>query len=168
MKAADDFLETISRSIERLMRHRPCGRLPLLERCSTCRDIMALGRLRDSLVQSAKAGGHVIQNARAEHLEANAQRSTVLEILDLFGLPGHDWEAVSLIRAAVAELRADALRVGTLEWLIEYDPDVTIARGASGYPVYVSADHGFGAGAATLREALDLVEARRRAQVSAR
>ncbi len=66
------------------------------------------------------ARDHAVNQARIHAMEAKAQGSTVREILRLFDLPEHDWEATRLVRDALARrdalVAAEALREKGHEW----------------------------------------------------
>lgn len=51
--------------------------------------------------QASTATGNAVQQAQNWAMEAKTQRATVLSILNYFGLPEHDYEALALIKAKV-------------------------------------------------------------------
>lgn len=65
-----------------------------------------VAKLEEEIERLKTAKSYVAMQAGTQHLEANAQRSTVLEILQALGLPLRDWDATGAVKEHVARLRA--------------------------------------------------------------
>jgi hypothetical protein len=116
--------------------------------------------LTDELAESLRGlKDNAVQQAQMWAQEARTQRATVLEILRYFGLPEHDYEALSLIKAKLEASTApagvtpelpDAIRVPLDE--LHADAQYLAARLANG-SMSVSV------GAAAIRRKLDAIRA---------